>query len=84
MQEEVDAVLADYEYRSLTSPDIAEILSNNNIRKIEGNTLLLYESIHGKLLLAHMERPGGNKILVKPEVPAKPMPIVVHSGLCRG
>jgi len=62
---EINAVLADYDYRSLAAPDIAEILSNNNKRKIEGNTLPLYESIHGKLLLAHMERLGGDKILSK-------------------
>lgn len=62
---EINAVLADYDYRSLAGPDIVEILSNNNKRKIEGNTLPLYESIHGKLLLAHMERLGGDKILSK-------------------
>ena len=62
---EINAVLVDYDYRPLASPDIAEILNNNNKRKIEGNTLPLYESIHGKLLLAHMERLGGDKILVK-------------------
>ena len=45
-------VYSDYDYRSLTSPDIAEILSNNHKRKIKGKTLPLYESIHGKLLLA--------------------------------
>ncbi len=62
---EINDVLADYDYRFLAGPDIAEILSNNNKRKIEGNTLPLYESIHGKLLLAHMERLGGHKLLVK-------------------
>jgi transcriptional regulator with XRE-family HTH domain len=62
---EINTVLADYDYRPLSSPDIAEILNNNNKRKIEGNTLPLYESIHGKLLLAHMERLGGDKILAK-------------------
>ncbi|MCP3952382.1 MAG: hypothetical protein GY697_09235 [Desulfobacterales bacterium] len=62
---EINAVLADYDYRALAGPDIGGILSNNNKRKIEGNTLPLYESIHGKLLLAHMERLGGDKILAK-------------------
>jgi len=62
---EINAVLADYDYQPLVRPDIAEILNNNNKRKIEGNTLPLYESIHGKLLLAHMERLGGDKVLVK-------------------
>ena len=78
---EINAVLADYDYLPLAGPDIAEILKNNHRRKIEGNTLPLYESIHGKLLLAHMERLGGDKILAKgaPSVLFMPEKLYIQS-----
>ena len=49
----------------MDKPDIPEILENNRKRKIQGNTLSLYDDIHVKLLLSPMERMGGTKILVK-------------------
>jgi transcriptional regulator with XRE-family HTH domain len=63
--DEIDAVLAGYDYQALDEPDIPEILENNRKRKIQGNTLSLYDDIHVKLLLSPMERMGGTKILVK-------------------
>ena len=63
--EKINAVLADYDYRALNRLDIPGILKNNQKRKIEGNTLGLYDHIHIQLLLAAMERLGGTKILVK-------------------
>ncbi len=62
---EINAVLAGYDYRTLNRYDIPEILKNNQKRKIEGNTLTLYDDIHAKLLLSPMEQLGGTKILVK-------------------
>ncbi|MEE4112006.1 MAG: helix-turn-helix transcriptional regulator [Desulfobacteraceae bacterium] len=63
--EEINTVLAGYDYQALDEPDIPGILENNRKRKIEGNTLSLYDDIHVKLLLSPMERMGGTKILVK-------------------
>jgi len=67
--DEINQVLAGYDYQALDEPDIPEILENNRKRKIQGNTLSLYDDIHVKLLLSPMERMGGTKILVK-EVPS--------------
>ena len=61
----INTVLAGYDYQALDEPDIPEILENNRKRKIQGNTLSLYDDIHVKLLLSPMERMGGTKILVK-------------------
>lgn len=63
--DEINTVLAGYDYQALDDPDIPEILENNRKRKIQGNTLSLYDDIHVKLLLSPMERMGGTKILVK-------------------
>ncbi|MBR9987329.1 MAG: helix-turn-helix transcriptional regulator [Desulfosarcina sp.] len=63
--EEINTILAGYDYQALDEPDIPEILENNRKRKIQGNTLSLYDDIHVKLLLSPMERMGGTKILVK-------------------
>ena len=63
--DEINTVLAGYDYQALDEPDIPEILENNRKRKIQGNTLSLYDDIHVKLLLSPMERMGGTKILVK-------------------
>ncbi len=63
--DEINNVLAGYDYQALDDPDIPEILENNRKRKIQGNTLSLYDDIHVKLLLSPMERMGGTKILVK-------------------
>ena len=63
--EEINTVLAGYDYQVLDDPDIPQILENNRKRKIQGNTLSLYDDIHVKLLLSPMERMGGTKILVK-------------------
>jgi transcriptional regulator with XRE-family HTH domain len=63
--DEINMVLAGYDYQALDEPDIPEILENNRKRKIKGNTLSLYDGIHVKLLLSPMERMGGTKILVK-------------------
>jgi len=63
--DEINTVLAGYDYQALDEPDIPEILENNRKRKIQGNTLALYDDIHVKLLLSPMERMGGTKILVK-------------------
>ena len=63
--DEINTVLAGYDYQALDEPDIPEILENNRKRKIKGNTLSLYDDIHVKLLLSPMERMGGTKILVK-------------------
>jgi transcriptional regulator with XRE-family HTH domain len=63
--DEINTVLAGYDYQALDEPDIPEILDNNRKRKIKGNTLSLYDDIHVKLLLSPMERMGGTKILVK-------------------
>ncbi len=63
--EEINTVLAGYDYQALDEPDIPEILENNRKRKIQGNTLSLFDDIHVKLLLSPMERMGGTKILVK-------------------
>ncbi|WP_319405862.1 hypothetical protein [uncultured Desulfosarcina sp.] len=63
--DEINSVLAGYDYQALDEPDIPEILENNRKRKIQGNTLSLYDDIHVKLLLSPMERMGGTKILVK-------------------
>lgn len=62
---EINSVLAGYDYQALDEPDIPEILENNRKRKIRGNTLSLYDDIHVRLLLSPMERMGGTKILVK-------------------
>ena len=62
---EINSVLAGYDYQALDEPDIPEILENNRKRKIRGNTLSLYDNIHVRLLLSPMERMGGTKILVK-------------------
>lgn len=61
----INQVLAGYDYQALDEPDIPGILENNRKRKIQGNTLSLYDDIHVKLLLSPMERMGGTKILVK-------------------
>lgn len=63
--DEINTVLAGYDYQALDEPDIPEILKNNRKRKIQGNTLSLYDDIHVKLLLSPMERMGGTKVLVK-------------------
>jgi transcriptional regulator with XRE-family HTH domain len=63
--DEINTVLVGYDYQVLDEPDIPEILENNRKRKIQGNTLSLYDDIHVKLLLSPMERMGGTKILVK-------------------
>jgi transcriptional regulator with XRE-family HTH domain len=63
--DEINMVLAGYDYQALGEPDIPEILENNRKRKIQGNTLSLYDDIHVKLLLSPMERMGGTKVLVK-------------------
>ncbi len=62
---EINKVLAEYDYRSLSKLDIPDILTNNQKRKIEGNTLPQYDRIYFDLLLAALEGIGGNKILVK-------------------
>ncbi|NNF98371.1 MAG: hypothetical protein HKM93_03260 [Desulfobacteraceae bacterium] len=62
---EINAVLAEYDYRSLNGLDIPSILVNNRRRKIEGNTLSLYDSIHMRLLLSPLECIGGTKIMIK-------------------
>lgn len=62
---EINAILAKYDYLPLNHLDIPSILINNKKRKIEGNTLSMYDSIHMRLLLSPMERVGGAKILIK-------------------
>ena len=75
--DEINGVLAGYDYQPLDEPDIPGILKNNRKRKIQGNTLSLYDDIHVKLLLSPMERMGGTKILVKkaPSVLFMPEPL---------
>ena len=62
---DINLVLATYDYRSLNTLDIPDILENNKKRKIEGNPLPQYDRIYFDLLLSALERIGGTKILVK-------------------
>jgi transcriptional regulator with XRE-family HTH domain len=62
---EINRTLAEYDYRPLNTHDIPGILSNNLRRKIEGNTLSLYDRLHMRLLLSPLERLKGTRILVK-------------------
>ena len=78
--DQVNQVLAGYDYRALDEPDIPEILDNNRKRKIQGNTLSLYDDIHVKLLLSSMERMGGTKILVKKAPSVLFMPDALYLG----
>lgn len=76
----INNVLAGYDYQALDDPDIPEILENNRKRKIQGNTLSLYDDIHVKLLLSPMERMGGTKILVKKAPSVMFMPDELYLG----
>jgi transcriptional regulator with XRE-family HTH domain len=78
--DQINQVLAGYDYRALDEPDIPEILDNNRKRKIQGNTLSLYDDIHVKLLLSPMERMGGTKILVKKAPSVLFMPDALYLG----
>ena len=78
--DEINSVLAGYDYQALDEPDIPEILENNRKRKIQGNTLSLYDDIHVKLLLSPMERMGGTKILVKKAPSVLYMPDELYLG----
>ena len=78
--DEINRVLAGYDYQALDEPDIPEILENNRKRKIQGNTLSLYDDIHVKLLLSPMERMGGTKILVKEAPSVLFMPEALYLG----
>jgi transcriptional regulator with XRE-family HTH domain len=62
---EINQTLAEYDYRPLNTHDIPSILSNNRRRKIEGNTLSLYDHLHMRLLLSPLERLKGARVLVK-------------------
>ncbi|MDJ0781252.1 MAG: helix-turn-helix domain-containing protein [Desulfosarcinaceae bacterium] len=62
---EINQTLAEYDYRPLNTHDIPSILSNNLRRKIEGNTLSLYDHLHMRLLLSPLERLEGARVLVK-------------------
>jgi transcriptional regulator with XRE-family HTH domain len=62
---DINQTLAEYDYRTLNRHDIPGILSNNLRRKIEGNTLSLYDNLHMRLLLSPLERLEGAKVLVK-------------------
>jgi transcriptional regulator with XRE-family HTH domain len=61
----INRVLAVYDYRRLSTPDIPEILKNNLNRKIEGGFQASYDRIYFDMLLTTMEGLGGKKILVK-------------------
>ena len=78
--DQINHVLAGYDYQALDEPDIPEILENNRKRKIQGNTLSLYDDIHVKLLLSPMERMGGTKILVKKAPSVLYMPEALYLG----
>jgi len=78
--DQINHVLAGYDYQALDVPDIPEILKNNRKRKIQGNTLSLYDDIHVKLLLSPMERMGGTKILVKKAPSVLFMPDALYLG----
>ena len=78
--DQIDQVLAEYDYQALDEPDIPDILKNNRKRKIMGNTLSLYDDIHVKLLLSPMERMGGTKILVKKAPSVMFMPDALYLG----
>jgi len=71
---EINAVLADYDYLPLDTPDIPAILANNRKRRIQGTTLPLFSHIYMELILSPMERQGGTKILVKDRPSALFMP----------
>ena len=75
---EINKILAAYDYRGLNRHDIPGILLNNRKRKIEGNTLPLYDNIHMRLLLSPMERLGGTKVLVKNAPSVLYMPISLY------
>ena len=62
---EINQTLAEYDYRPLNTHDIPGILSNNLRRKIEGNTLSLYDHLHMRLLLSPLERLEGTRVLAK-------------------
>jgi transcriptional regulator with XRE-family HTH domain len=62
---DINQTLAEYDYRPLNRHDIPGILSNNLRRKIEGNTLSLYDNLHMRLLLSPLERLEGAKVLAK-------------------
>jgi len=62
---EINAVLAEYDYRALNEHDIPAILVNNQRRKIEGRILPHYDRLHFEMILAVFEAIGGTKVLVK-------------------
>lgn len=62
---DINQTLAEYDYLPLNSHDIPGILSNNLRRKIEGNTLSLYDNLHMRLLLSPLERLEGARVLAK-------------------
>lgn len=62
---DINQTLAEYDYRPLNRHDIPGILSNNLRRKIEGNTLSLYDNLHMRLLLSPLERLKGARILAR-------------------
>jgi len=74
----VNEILAGYDYQPLNRLDIPAILINNQKRKIEGNTLSLYDHIHARLLLAVMEQLDGTKVLVKGSPSALFMPEALY------
>jgi transcriptional regulator with XRE-family HTH domain len=77
---EINQTLAEYDYRPLNTHDIPGILSNNRRRKIEGNTLALYDNLHMRLLLSPLERLKGARVLVKGAPSVLFMPEALYLG----
>lgn len=77
---EINRTLAEYDYRSLNTHDIPGILSNNLRRKIEGNTLSLYDHLHMRLLLSPLERLEGTRVLAKGSPSVLFMPEALYLG----